>query len=60
LLNYFILKNKIVKQDFVLKPVFDFHHFNLRVKSLPINNQFKTPTITKGTQIQNNLNEIKL
>lgn len=59
--TYFLLKKiRETKGDIDLQTLFDFIHFNVREKSLLINNQFQTPTITKSPQIQNNLNEIKL
>lgn len=58
--TYFLLKKiQETKGNVDLQTLFDFLHFNVREKSLLINNQFQTPTITKSPQIQNNLNEIK-
>jgi len=58
--TYFLLKKiQETKGNVDLQTLFDFIHFNVREKSLLINNQFQTPTITKSPQIQNNLNEIK-
>ncbi|NMC98273.1 MAG: caspase family protein [Bacteroidales bacterium] len=58
--TYFLLKKlQETKGNVDLQTLFDFLYFNVREKSLLINNQFQTPTITKSPQIQNNLNEIK-
>jgi len=58
--TYFLLKKiQETKGNVDLQTLFDYVHFNVREKSLLINNQFQTPTITKSPQIQNNLNEIK-
>ena len=59
--TYFLLKKiQETKGNIDLQTLFNFVHFNVREKSLLINNQFQTPTITKSPRIQNNLNEIKL
>lgn len=58
--TYFLLKKiQETKGNVDLQTLFDFLHFNVREKSLLINNQFQTPTIVKSDKIQMKLNEIK-
>lgn len=57
--TYYLLKRiQETKGNVDLQNIFDYLYFNVREKSLLINNQIQTPTITKSSQIQINLNEI--
>lgn len=58
--TYFLLtKIQETKGNVDFQSLFDYIHYNVREKSLLINNQIQTPTIIKSSQINKSLNEIK-
>ncbi|MCK5168374.1 MAG: caspase family protein [Bacteroidales bacterium] len=58
--TYFLLKKlKETKGDVTLKDLYDYTYFQVREKSLLINNQIQTPTIVKSPVFTKTLDEVK-